>query len=109
MSAAISVGATVLGALFGRKTFSATNLSRASSAARAATRTYKERQDIQRATETVGAVEQQLDDLNAQLESEIAAAQAKADPMSEQFETVEVRPKKTNISIRLVCLAWEPI
>ena len=108
LSTAVSVGTTLLGALFGRKTFSASTISRAGTAMRGATRAYREGQDVQRAGETVDAVQQQIDALNFDLENETASLQSKTDPSTEQFETVEIRAKKTNIGVKLVCLAWVP-
>ncbi len=108
MNTAITFGTSLLGALFGRKTISAANMSRMGTAARSATRTYKEHQDVERAGETVAAVQQQIDELNADLQNEIADLQAKSDPATEQFDSIEVRPKKGNIAVKLVCLAWVP-
>ena len=108
MNTAITVGTSLLGALFGRKTISAANMGRVGTAARAATRTYKEHQDVERAGETVAAVQQQIDELNGDLQNEIADLQAKSDPATEQFDSIEVRPKKANIAVKLVCLAWVP-
>lgn len=108
MSAAVSMGTTILGALFGRKTISATTIGRAGTVARTASRTYKESQDVARAGETVAAVQQQIDDLNSELQSELAALHSRVEAATERFEEVEVRPKKTNINVKLVCLAWVP-
>jgi hypothetical protein len=108
LSTAVSVGSTLLGALFGRKAFSASTISRAGTAARGATRAYRESQDVQRAADTVIAVQEQLDALNFDLENELASVQSKTDASTEQFETVEIRAKKTNIGVKLVCLAWVP-
>ncbi len=108
MSTAMSVGATVLGALFGRKTLSATNLNRAASAARSATRAYRESQDVGIAAEGVAAVQQQMDELNSELQNELAGIQMAVDSSSEQFGWIDVRPKKTNITVELMCLAWSP-
>jgi hypothetical protein len=60
------------------------------------------------ATETVAAVQQQITDLEAQIQGEIAALQARTDPASEVLDRVCIKPKKTNISIRLFTLAWAP-
>lgn len=68
----------------------------------------KERQDIGRAEETVEAVQQQLSDLEAEFRSEMAALETKTDPLAEPLETVSLKPKKTNISVRLIALAWAP-
>jgi hypothetical protein len=107
LNTAVTLGTGILGALFGRKTLSATNLSRAGQAARAATKVMKERSDIGRAGESIAAIDQQIADLNAQCEAEVAALEVKVDPTTEVFETVSVRPKKTGVTVRLVGLGWK--
>src|SRR5690606_14892676 len=62
---ALSIGQTVLGALFGRKVASRTNLGRATTSVRSAGRIAKERGDVERATETVETLARQLEDLEA--------------------------------------------
>jgi hypothetical protein len=81
-------------------------LNRAGTVARAAGRTWKESGDVERAGETVEAVQGMIDDLNATFKSEVDALQSKVDPATEPLETVTVRPKKTNITVRLVALGW---
>jgi hypothetical protein len=49
-----------------------------------------------------------LAELEAELQSETQALEAKIDAQSEQLETISVKPKKTNISVQLVALAWAP-
>ena len=105
---AISVGATVLGALFGRKTISATTIGKATTAARGAGRTVKQAGDVGRAEDTVGAIDQQIQDLDAELQSELAAAATSADPATEKLETLTLRPKKTDITVRKLALVWLP-
>ncbi len=105
---AISIGATVLGALFGRKTLSATTIGRATTAARTAGRTMKQAGDVGRAKETVEAVAQQIRDLDAELAAELAASQTANDPATEMLETLTLRPKKTDVTVRRVALLWTP-
>lgn len=105
---AISFGATVLGAFLGKKTFSVSNLGRAATSARGLSRTRKESQDIERAGETVQMLNGQLAELEQELQQEIAKLENRFDPLTEQLETVSVKPKKTNITVRLVSLAWVP-
>src|SRR5260370_25427088 len=81
-------------------------LNRAATAARAAGRYRKEAADVERAGETVEAVQKQIDDLNAAFKAEVDGLRTKVDPATEALETVTVRPKKTNITIRLVALGW---
>ena len=104
MQTAISVGATVLGALFGRKKISSTTIGRATTAARGAGRTMKQAGDVQRAQESAEAVRQQIQALEAELAQELSARAAATDPLTEKLERVSVRPKKTDITVRRV--AW---
>ncbi|MER3424953.1 MAG: ATP-binding protein, partial [Nitrospiraceae bacterium] len=104
----ISVGATLLGALMGRKTISASTLGRATTAARGAGRVFKEAKDVSQARETVEALQQQLRDLEAQLNSETELLTAATDPQTERLETIILKPTKTNISTQLVALTWVP-
>jgi uncharacterized protein DUF87 len=106
VQAAISIGATILGGLLGRKTISVTNIGRATTAARDAGRVLKEREDVARAQETVAAVQQDLTALEAELQAEITALDARAEP--ERLDPVTVRPKKTDVRVRLCALAWVP-
>jgi hypothetical protein len=106
VQAAISVGATILGAVFGRKTISVTNIGRATTAARDAGRVLKEREDVTRAQETVAAVQRDLAAVEAELQAEVAALEARSEPG--RLEPVAVRPKKTDVRVRLCALAWTP-
>jgi len=106
LSSAVSIGASILGAFMGRKTLSATNINRAASAARTIGRIRKESGDVGRAGETVEAIQQQIDDLQAQIQSEIEQVQSAGDPLKEELESLAIKPKKTNINVQLVALAW---
>ena len=108
LQAAISVGATILGAFMGRKTISATTIGKATTAIRGAGRAIKESQDVGQAQENRAALEQQLADLEAQFKAETDAFAAATDPLNEKFETVSLKPTKANIAVKLVALAWTP-
>ncbi len=105
---AISVGATVLGALLGRKAISATNIGRATTAARGAGRTMKQAGDIGRAKDNVAAIDAQIAELASELQAELDQRAAAMDPMTEKLESLSLRPKKSDISVKLVALAWSP-
>ena len=49
-----------------------------------------------------------IDALKAQAESEVKTLQARIDPATETFEKIAIRPKKTNISIKMFSLVWRP-
>ncbi len=108
VQAAISVGASILGAFLGRKTISATNIGRATTAIRSAGRVMKESQDVGYAEENVAALQQQLADLEAQFKTESDALAASTDPLNEKLESISIKPTKANIAVKLVALAWTP-
>lgn len=93
----ISVGATVLGTLLGRKRVSATSLGRATTAARGVGRSIEQQQDVGRAQADVGAAQAELSSLNQELEQKLGA-----------LDTIAVRPTKSNISVQILALAWVP-
>lgn len=108
LQTAISFGTTVLGAFFGRKAVSVSSLGRATTAARGVGRSMKEQQDVGRAAESVEALQGRVAELEAELQAEAQALEARIDAQSEALETVSIKPKKTNISVQLVALAWAP-
>jgi len=108
LNTALSAGASMLGALFSRKTLSSTNISKMTSVARSATRSMKESKDVALATENVEAIEQQLRELDAQLQSEIAGIEAQPDASTAPLDTIAVKPKKAQIAVQKVVLAWVP-
>ena len=107
LQAAVSIGATLVGALLGRKTFSAGTLGRATTAARGVSRTMKEAGDVQRATESVEAVEAQVKELDEQVrqETQAIATEFERPPALEQ---VTLLPKRGQVSVQLVALGWDP-
>ena len=108
VEAAISVGASILGAFLGRKTISPSNLGRATTAIRSAGRVMKESQDVGQASENVVALQQQLADLEAQFKSERDTLAAVTDPLHEPLESISIKLSKSNIAVKLIALAWTP-
>jgi hypothetical protein len=108
MQAAIQFGASVFGALMGRKFKSAANVQRAATSARAAGRVARERGDVGQAEENVDALRERLAALEAQCEQEVQNIQSQFDPDKLKLEAVEVQPKKSDISVTKVMLAWVP-
>jgi len=103
----ISVGATLVGALMGRKTMSASTIGRATTAARGVGRSMKESEDIERAQQNVAALEEQRQSLDDELKTETASLEAAADPATETFERIIVKPKRANVAMKLVALIWQ--
>jgi hypothetical protein len=106
VSSALSVGGSLLGALFGGRRSSA--IRKASSAARSVGRAGKERADVAHAEADVAAIEERIAALNAELEAEVDRLEAEFDPNTIRIEAVPVRPKKSDISVEGLALVWCP-
>jgi len=107
LQTAISFGATLVGALLGRKAISAGSVGRATTAARSVGRTMKESEDIGRAQENVATLEAQIQQLEDELAADTAALHASTDVVSERLETVTLKPKRGNVTVKLVALVWQ--
>jgi len=68
----------------------------------------KEQSDVGRAKETVAAIDQQIAELDARFQAESAEITSRLDAHTEPLDTISIKPKKSNISVRLVTLAWAP-
>jgi len=104
----ISVGATVLGALFGRRVASVGTVGRATTAARGVGRAAREKEDVERAQRDIAALQQQLADLEGTFQRETAALEAVADPAGIDLTEEVIRPRKTDITVNRVALHWLP-
>ncbi len=104
----ISFGTTILGALFGRKVGSIGTASRAGTAARSAGRASKEKQDIERAKADAETRRAELTELEAQFKEETEALKAKFDPSQFEVEAVPLHPRKADIAVEPILLAWTP-
>ena len=108
MQSAISFGATLLGAVFGRKLASSATIGRATTAARSVGRVARERADVGRAEESLEALRGQLAALEAQFASETEHVGAVADPATIALEEVRIRPRKADTTVSRLALAWVP-
>ena len=76
LQTAVSAGATILTAIFGRKKVSYSTIGRGTTTARGAARAMEQREDVNRAKENLAQAEQELDDLKAKVEEEVARIRA---------------------------------
>ncbi|MEZ5283618.1 MAG: hypothetical protein R2712_02180 [Vicinamibacterales bacterium] len=106
LSTAISFGATVVGALLGRKTVSVGTLGRATTAARSMGRMSRESADVARAEANVEALQAQLSELQAALEADLKAATDAWE--GDDLERVVVKPRRGGVAVQLVGLLWHP-
>jgi len=107
LSTAISVGTTLLGALFGRRT-SVGTFTRAGTAMRRAGRSAREKGDIGRAESDVRALQEKLDALEQEFEQAVADVAAKYQAEDLDLEAITLRPRKSDITVSEFALAWTP-
>ena len=106
VQAAISIGASIFSAFMGRKTLSAANVGRATTAFRSAGRVVKDQQDVGVAQEGAAAVQQQIDQVNSDLAAQIAALDVTYNPQTATLDSVAVKAKRTDVNVQLVALVW---
>ena len=99
----ISLGSTLLDAFVGRKVKSS------------ATRTIKdyekarkEKKDIEFADENLDTLRQQRKKLEDDFQAEVRTLAEKTDPLTERLEVIPIPTTRTNVSVRLVALVWNP-
>ena len=105
---ALSVGTSILGALFGRKALSASTIGRAGTAARSAGRIGRESQDVDRADESLEVLQQRLIALQAESETEISRLAESLDASSVVLRATTVTPRKSDLAVGEVALVWAP-
>ncbi len=108
MSTAISVGATVLGALFGRKLTSTRNIGRATTAMRGASRAGKEKMDIVRAQEELEAQQIKLQEMEEDFNRAVEDMEETLNPTTIELTPYHIRPSKSDITFKTFGLGWTP-
>ena len=105
LQTAVSMGATLLGALLGRRAASTSTLGRATTAARGVGRSMKESEDIKRATGNVEAYRAREKALEEELtrETQIVGERFDAPPV---IERIGIKPKRGQVSVQFVALGW---
>ncbi|MCB1185228.1 hypothetical protein KDM41_17545, partial [bacterium] len=107
MATAVNLGATVLGALFGRKLASAGTVQRAGSTARSMGRIGKEKADVDRARAALAAAQAELEAMDVEFRDQLAGLPA-PDVARFALDELPVRARKTDIAVETVGLAWTP-
>ncbi|ADB18841.1 conserved hypothetical protein [Pirellula staleyi DSM 6068] len=108
MSSVVSIGTSILGAMFGRKLASSTNLGRASTGMKSISRAARERQDISQAEDSVEACVEKLKTLETEFQDETKKLQDQFQADAVNLEQVEIAPKKADCDIDSVILVWLP-
>jgi len=109
MDTMIQFGTTVLGAIFGRKKMSATNMSKVGTSARSAGKILTQQSKVDDAEENVAAVDQRIAALEADFKAESDTLHNMTLPDKLNVVEFSVQPKKADIDVDNVVLAWKPL
>ena len=99
-SAWLDSGASLLGALFGRK-------SRRSSA-KAHSRTAKEKSDVRRAEDDLETVREAYAELEEQLAEDVQSLRDDYESVEPELEELIIRPRKTELMLEPLQVIWRP-
>ncbi|MDX2475636.1 MAG: type IV secretion system DNA-binding domain-containing protein [Candidatus Krumholzibacteria bacterium] len=102
----LSAGETLLGmfGVLGRKR--STGLS---TAARKRRMTSRAKEDIRESEQEIAALEGSLSDMRQQLADDVEAISDKWDAVLDEVETFDVSPRRTDVRLDIVGLAWAPV
>ena len=95
----------VLGALLGRRSITG---SRAASTARQVGRASTQRDDVQRAEKSIEVLGDQLAQIEAELGAKLERVRSEWAVDALEIEEVKLAPRKSEIGVELVALAWVP-
>jgi hypothetical protein len=108
MTSAIDIGSTILGAFFGKKLGSRSNVSKTSTAMRGATKASQAKSDVNRAEEAMRQLQLDLDDLNAEIKIALDEIASKYDVTNVVLEEVIIAPRKADLKTKPPMLLWTP-
>ncbi|WP_172201018.1 ATP-binding protein [Campylobacter sp. RM16188] len=106
LEAAISVGASIIGAIFGRNLLSRTNLGKVASSAKSANKILKERDDVKLSEQTVAEINADIEALMAKFEEEAGKLKEKNDVKNIDINEIEISPKNSDIYDEKVVILW---
>jgi hypothetical protein len=106
--AAISFGNSVFGAFLGRKTMSKANVGRASSAAKAAGKAMQKSTDVGEAEADLDAALTDFTNMEIEFKAEVDKLGDMLRPEALPLSKIDLTPRKADIAIERVVLAWTP-
>jgi hypothetical protein len=105
---AISLGATVLSALLGRRAISHSSLGRATTAARGFGRSKREKMDVEEARRRLAEAQAAMAEIEGRMTAELATAERAERPDLEALEPLRLLPKEVEVGgVGLIWL-WSP-
>ncbi|MEA1914256.1 MAG: DUF87 domain-containing protein [Campylobacterota bacterium] len=103
----IGIGMTVLGALFGRKAFSSSTISKGASALKKGKSVLKERNDVKNTESLIADLQEDVEQLGLDLEEQIEKVEQNFQIDNFKIESVMIKPRRSDISIHDSALLWE--
>lgn len=103
----ILFGAAIIGAFFGRKALSATNISKAATGMRNVGRVSKEKSDVKRAEQAIVDVQVSLDELAVEIEDKIIDLGDKFELDNYEVQTFSIKPRRSDVFTLRLALVWE--
>jgi len=104
----VSIGSAVLGALLGRKAATSTNIGRAATSMRSASRTARQQADVVHAEESLATLEERRQALEEEVATELERIRLETSPERITLDQLEIPARKTDIAVDDVVLAWVP-
>ncbi len=105
----ISIGTTILSTMLGRKKLSASTASKAGTSARSVTRASKQRQDVKDAEQKLAKYQEEWTKLDESFQAALEKIRLEYDPQHIELETLTLKPRKTDIDIKLLAIAWKQV
>ena len=103
----ISIGMTVLGAIFGRKAISASTISRGASAIRKGKGILKEKNDVKNTQLLIDNVNEDMKQLEYDLNNEIKKIEETLDISNYEIGDIAIKPRRSDVSIKDIAILWE--
>jgi hypothetical protein len=105
----LSFGAALLGAFFGRKAASVTNISRASTGIKNVGRLAREKNQVKRAKENLLTLEGEVEALAAEIEEKISEIAEKYEIDNFEVETFSLKPRRSDVFDLDLYILWEMV
>ncbi len=102
MDSVLSVGSSLLGSIFGRRS------TRASTSMRRVGRASQQRSDIGRAKDAMESLQDQFEDMEREFADEVEKLEDKLSVENLEFDELSLPPRKSDISIEQFGVCWLP-
>ena len=106
LDAAINIGASIFGAIFGNKLLSRQNAGKIASSARSANKVLKERSDVKLSEQSVNDLNLAISELEEKFAQECDALKEANDVKNITINETQISPKKSDIYDEKIVLLW---